>query len=141
MNSKQDLEMQPLTKMKKSKKNQLKGEREKGSVETQITPRVKASSIPINQQAYYAKKNLQGNNEVMQFSSRKPVLEGLSNPHPGEDTLEHIMDKAVELNTLYKSKNSLKKVESWMTEKGKQNSLSSPKVFNHILESLVTEEK
>ena len=40
---------------------------------------------------------------------------------------------------LYKSKNSLKKVKSRMTEKGKQNSLSSPRVFNHILESLVTE--
>ena len=118
-------------------------------METQITSRVKASSLPINQQvpyasptqtAPYAKKDLKGKNDFTQFPSRKPVLEGLSNPHPGEDTLKHIMDKAVELDTLYKLKNSLRKVESRMTEKGKQNSLSSPRVFNHILESLVTEE-
>ena len=91
------------------------------------------------QTEHYAKKNLKGNNEVMYLSSHKPVLESLSNPRPREDTLEYIMDNAVELDTLYKSKNSLKKVESRMTEKGKQNSLSSPRVFNHILESLVME--
>ena len=86
-------------------------------METQVTPEVKASSLPSNQQvpytsptqtAHYAKKNLKGNNEVTYLSSRKPVLEGLSNPHPEEDTLEHIMDKAVELDMLYIVKEILK---------------------------------
>ena len=49
------------------------------------------------------------------------------------------MDNAVELDTLYKLKNSLKKAESRMSEEGKQDNLSSPDVFNHILESVVTE--
>ena len=117
-------------------------------MESELTPEMMASSLPgkqyapylsPTQTAHYARENPKENNEATYLSSHKPVLESLSNPRPGEDTLEYIMDNAVELDMLYKSKNSLKKVKSRMTEKGKQNSLSSSRVFNHILESLVTE--
>ena len=109
-------------------------------METEVTPEVKASSLPSNQHvpyflptqtAHYAREKPKENNEVTYLSSHKPVLESLSNPCPGEDTLKYIMDNAVELDTLYKSKNSLRKVESRMTEKGKRDKLSSPRVFNH----------
>ena len=49
------------------------------------------------------------------------------------------MNKAVQQDTLYKLKNSLQEIESWMLEERKQGNLSLPSVFNHILESVVTE--
>ena len=120
-------------------------------METELTPEMMASFLPGKQHvpyssptqvAHYASIKPNEYNEVAYpdgpiLKTHKP--ESLNRLHPGEDPLEYIMDNAVELDTLYKLKNSLRKVESRMTDEGKLENLSSLSVFDHVLKYVVTE--
>ena len=137
-------------------KEEPKGEKEKESGETkenEPTPNVMLldsflpgkQHVPYSlptQMAHYARVKLNKYNEVAYpdgpiLKSHKP--ESLNCLCPGEDPLEHIMDNAVKLDTLHKLKKSLKKVFNRMSLEGKQDDLTWPNVFNHILESVVTD--
>ena len=88
------------------------------------------------QLAHYARVKLNEYNEVAYpdgpiLKNHKP--ESLNCPRPGEDPLERIMDNAVELDTLEKSKESLKKLFTQLVIDGNQDDLTWPDVFPHIL--------
>ena len=112
-------------------KEEPKGEKQKESVETvenEPTPEMmlliallpgklpSKQCVPYSsptQLAHYARVKLNEYNEVAYpdgpiLKNHKP--ESLNRPHPGEDPHECIMDNAVELDTLEKSKKSLKKL-------------------------------
>ena len=124
-------------------KKELKGQKEKESVEIELTPEMMASFLPGKQQvpyfsppqvAHYAGIKPKEYNEV---ATHKP--DSLNRLHPEENHLQNVMKKAAQLDALYKLKNSLKEIESRMSEEGKRGNLSLPSVFNHILDSVVTE--
>ena len=94
-------------------------------METELTPKMLA---------HYAGGKPKEYNEV---ATHKPY--SLNNLRPEENHLQNVMKKAAQLDALYKLKNSLKEIESRMSEEGKRGNLSLPSVFNHILDSVVTE--
>ena len=63
----------------------------------------------------------------------------MNRPHPGEDPRECIVDNAVELDALEKSKKSLKTLFTHLVIDGNQDDLTWPDIFPHILETMVTE--
>ena len=67
---------------------------------------------------------------------RLPIL---NHPRPGEDPCECIVNNAVELDSLEKSKKSLKALFTLLVIDGNQDDLTWPDVFPHILETMVTE--
>ena len=100
-----------------------KGEKKREPVETEFTPKMVASFLPGKQYtphsfppqvAHYAGGKPKEYDEV---ATHKP--DSLNRLCPEEDHLQNVMNKAVQLDVLHKLKNSLREIESRMSEERK----------------------